>query len=199
MVVALAVEPGVPTTWPTLMSGIATLPGRPIVVTMMRGVNAAARVALLRAGADACIVHPWSFIEVHERIHALRRVTGRLVGSARDAPAESVAPAPRSSPNPAADVVLNPSTRELVAGGDRLLLTTREYQLLDCLLRHRNAPVARDTLIRYAWSEKEDVDPASVNLVVSRLRRKLDAHFAHVRIETISRFGYQISLAGESD
>jgi DNA-binding response OmpR family regulator len=50
-------------------------------------------------------------------------------------------------------------------------------------------------LIRYAWSEKEDVDPASVNLVVSRLRRKLAQRFPHVQIETVSRFGYQISGA----
>lgn len=196
VVVALSVEPGVPKAWPTLMSEIATLPGRPIIVTMMRAVDAAARVDLLRAGADACIVHPWSFIEVHERIHALQRVTGRSTAVVRDPTSVLEPAAPRMQSEATADVLLNPSTRELLAGGARLLLTKREYQLLDCLLRHRNAPVARDMLIRYAWSEKEDVDPASVNLVVSRLRRKLEERFTHVRIDTVSRFGYQISLDG---
>jgi two-component system OmpR family response regulator len=58
-----------------------------------------------------------------------------------------------------------------------------------------NAPVARDQLIRYAWPEKEDVDPSSVNLVVSRLRRKLQGDVPQIRIDTVSRFGYQVSVA----
>ncbi|WP_368741704.1 helix-turn-helix domain-containing protein [Staphylococcus aureus] len=62
------------------------------------------------------------------------------------------------------------------------------------MLRQINAPVARDQLIRYAWPEKEDVDPSSVNLVVSRLRRKLSDDVPQVRIETVSRFGYQVSV-----
>jgi two-component system OmpR family response regulator len=199
VVVALAIESGVPKAWPTLISEISTLAGRPIVVAMMRAVDAAARVELLRAGADACLVHPWSFIEVHERIQALRRVTRQPEGAAREEQAVCMPPAPRSPSSSGQDVALNPATRELVAGRDRLLLTKREYQLLDCLLRHRNAPVARDMLIRYAWSEKDDVDPASVNLVVSRLRRKLNERFSHVHIDTISRFGYQISVDEQRD
>jgi two-component system, OmpR family, response regulator len=72
-------------------------------------------------------------------------------------------------------------------------LTTREYQLLECLLRRLDTPVPRDQLIRYAWSEKEEVDPSCVNLVVSRLRRKLAGRCPQVKIETVSRFGYQLS------
>jgi two-component system OmpR family response regulator len=77
----------------------------------------------------------------------------------------------------------------------RLAVTRREFLLLECLLRQLNAPVARDQLIRYAWPEKEDVDPSSVNLVVSRLRRKLMDDVPQVKIETVSRFGYQVSVA----
>jgi two-component system, OmpR family, response regulator len=55
--------------------------------------------------------------------------------------------------------------------------------------------VPRDQLIRYAWPETDDVDPSSVNLVVSRLRRKLSQQLPDVRIETISRYGYQIGTA----
>jgi DNA-binding response OmpR family regulator len=77
----------------------------------------------------------------------------------------------------------------------RVAVTRREFLLLECLLRQLNAPVARDQLIRYAWPEKDDVDPSSVNLVVSRLRRKLVADVPQVKIETVSRFGYQVSVS----
>jgi DNA-binding response OmpR family regulator len=72
-------------------------------------------------------------------------------------------------------------------------MTKREYLLIECLLRQVNAPVARDQLIRYAWPDKEDVDPSSVNLVVSRLRRKLELNEFRARVETISRYGYQLA------
>ena len=88
---------------------------------------------------------------------------------------------------------LDPLTRDLVENGKRVLLTKREYLLIECLLRQANAPVARDQLIRYAWPDKEDVDPASVNLVVSRLRRKLDLNGFRAKVETVSRFGYQLA------
>ena len=61
-------------------------------------------------------------------------------------------------------------------------------------LQLTDAPVLRDQLIRYAWQDQEEVDPASVNLVVSRLCRKLTSHLPGVRIDTISRYGYRISI-----
>ncbi|HEY3597850.1 MAG TPA: response regulator transcription factor [Paraburkholderia sp.] len=159
---------------------LAGAPNLPVVVAIVRGANAQERVKVLRAGADACFTQPYSFIEIQERIMALLRTA-----SAR--PAEI-------PPQPAV-VSLDAATRELVAGTSRLTLTKREYQLLECLLRQLGMPVPREQLIRYAWSDKEDVDPASVNLVVARLRRKLAQQFSHVRIETVSRYGYQLSAA----
>jgi two-component system OmpR family response regulator len=88
---------------------------------------------------------------------------------------------------------LDPLTRDLVEDGKRVPMTKREYLLIECLLRQANAPVARDQLIRYAWADKEDVDPSSVNLVVSRLRRKLELNDFRARVETISRYGYQLA------
>jgi len=64
---------------------------------------------------------------------------------------------------------------------------------VECLLRQINAPVAREHLIRYAWPDKEVVEPSSVNLVVSRLRRRLEQFGFDAQVETVSRFGYQIS------
>jgi len=177
---------------PSYPSLLAALPqfaqagGGAAIVVVLGQATAQDRTRVLRAGADACFGQPYSFIELHERMQALRR-TG-LARAALDLPAAPAAAA-------AAALTLDPLTRELVAGERRLVVTRREYLLLECLMRQLNAPVPRDQLIRYAWPEKDDVDPSSVNLVVSRLRRKLVRHLPEVRIETVSRYGYQIATA----
>ncbi|MFM0204595.1 response regulator transcription factor [Paraburkholderia fungorum] len=160
------------------------------IVAVLGMATARDRTRVLRAGADACFCQPYSFIEMHERMAALQRVGGgRLAvgGGAGFSAAASVLPAEGGA-------CLDAATRELVFGGRRVAVTRREFLLLECLLKQVNAPVARDQLIRYAWPEKEDVDPSSVNLVVSRLRRKLVGDVPQVRIETVSRFGYQVSV-----
>ncbi|CAB3745381.1 Transcriptional regulatory protein CusR [Paraburkholderia sediminicola] len=159
------------------------------IVAVLGVATAQDRTKVLRAGADACFCQPYSFIEMHERMAALQRVGGGRAGvSSLVSAVASVLPAV-GGPS------LDAATRELVCGARRVGVTRREFLLLECLLRQVNAPVARDQLIRYAWPEKEDVDPSSVNLVVSRLRRKLSDDVPEVRIETVSRFGYQVSVS----
>lgn len=152
----------------------AQLPAAPAIIVTLTRATPADCARLLRAGADACFVQPWSILEIQERMLALQRATQAA-----------------AAPLPAR---LDPLTRDLVEGARRISLTTREYLLIECLLRHVGAPVARDQLIRYAWPEKGDVEASSVNLVVSRLRRKLDAEGARTTIETVSRYGYQLDI-----
>ena len=156
------------------LAALTRLPDAPAIVVALARATPVDCARLLRAGADACFVQPWSIIEIQERMLALRR--GALVHA--------------STP----PVRLDPSTRDLVEGIRRVALTTREYLLVECLLRHAGAPVAREQLIRYAWPDKADVEPSSVNLVVSRLRRKLASHGAHASVETVNRYGYQLDL-----
>ncbi|WCM21029.1 response regulator transcription factor [Paraburkholderia bryophila] len=157
------------------------------IVAVLGVASAQERTRVLRAGADACFCQPYSFIEMHERMQALQRV-GR--GAASGGAVSVVGGAVSVVDVPSLDA----ATRELVFAGRRVAVTRREFLLLECLLRQVNAPVARDQLIRYAWPEKDDVDPSSVNLVVSRLRRKILGVVPEVRIETVSRFGYQVSV-----
>ncbi|MCP3725147.1 response regulator transcription factor [Paraburkholderia sp. BR14263] len=155
--------------------------GRGAAIIVLLGLAAAQdRARVLRAGADACFCQPYSFIELHERMQALRRTA--LSRAANVQPA-------------AAPLLLDPLTRELVDGERRLAVTRREYLLLECLMRQFNAPVPRDQLTRYAWPETGDVDPSNVNLVVSRLRRKLTQHLPDVHVQTVNRYGYQLSTA----
>lgn len=160
------------------------------IVAVLGAATAQDRTRILRAGADACFCQPYSFIEMHERMAALQRV-----GGARGAGFVSATGSATSVLPAVGGPSLDGATRELVCGVRRVAVTRREFLLLECLLRQVNAPVARDQLIRYAWPEKEDVDPSSVNLVVSRLRRKLSEDVPEVRIETVSRFGYQVSVS----
>ncbi|MFM0741133.1 winged helix-turn-helix domain-containing protein [Paraburkholderia xenovorans] len=161
-----------------LVAEFSAAAGGAALVVVLGVADAQQRTRILRAGADACFCQPYSFIEMHERMQALRRI-----GSARATAVSSTV---------VQDISLDAATRELVFRRRRVAVTRREFLLLECLLKQVSAPVARDQLIRYAWPEKEDVDPASVNLVVSRLRRKLSFDLPEVSIETVSRFGYQV-------
>jgi two-component system, OmpR family, response regulator len=185
IVVVMAFESGL---YPALLAALpqfVEVAGGAAIIAVLGQSQAQDRARALRAGADACFGHPYSFIEMHERMQALRRSS-----------ASRAATHDLSAATPAvATLTLDPQTRELVEGARRLVVTRREYLLLECLMRQINAPVPRDQLIRYAWPEKDDVDPSSVNLVVSRLRRKLTQQLPDVQIETVSRYGYQITIA----
>jgi two-component system, OmpR family, response regulator len=184
VIVAMSFEPGA---YPALLAALpqfAQAGGGAAIITVLGPANAQERARALRAGADACFGQPYSFIEMHERMQALRRTTRSRANQ------DQLVAAPAAT-----TLTLNSLTRELAEGERRMVVTRREYLLLECLMRQINAPVPRDQLIRYAWPEKDDVDPSSVNLVVSRLRRKLAQQLPDVQIETISRYGYQITMA----
>ncbi|WP_246217339.1 winged helix-turn-helix domain-containing protein [Paraburkholderia panacisoli] len=83
----------------------------------------------------------------------------------------------------------------LIAGEERVAVTRRECLLLECLIRHFNSPVPRDQLIRYAWPDAEYVEPSNVNLAVARLRQKVELRLPRVHIETIKRYGYQLTTS----
>jgi two-component system OmpR family response regulator len=181
-IVAMTLDPAAYASLLNSLAELSTAAGGAAIVVVLGPAAAQDRTRVLRAGADACFCQPYSFIELHERMQALYRTALARAAQAHDVPA-------------AAPLQLDALTRELVDGERRLPVTRREYLLLECLMRQFNAPVPRDQLIRYAWPETEDVDPSSVNLVVSRLRRKLGEHLPEVRIETVSRYGYQINTA----
>ncbi|MCA8234372.1 response regulator transcription factor [Burkholderia cenocepacia] len=177
-IVATAFEPGGDVALRAMLPRFVADGGGAALVVLIGDASARERIHMLRAGADACFCAPYSFIELHERLQALQRLAG-----------------PRDAGRSIAGVsAFETLARELADGKLRLAVTRREFLLLECLMRHPNAPVPRDQLIRYVWQDKEDVDPSSVNLVVSRLRRKLARHLPDVRIDTVSRYGYQVTL-----
>ncbi|AOI59686.1 response regulator transcription factor [Burkholderia diffusa] len=177
-IVATAFEAGSDAALIAMLPRFVADGGGAALVVLIGEASARERIHMLRAGADACFCAPYSFIELHERLQALQRLAG-----------------PRDAGRALAGAsAFEALAREVKDGKLRLAVTRREFLLLECLMRHPNAPVSRDQLIRYVWQDKEDVDPSSVNLVVSRLRRKLARHLPDVRIDTVSRYGYQVTL-----
>jgi two-component system, OmpR family, response regulator len=138
------------------------------------------REAILRAGADACFARPLSFVDIHERLQALHH-----------AMRWHAVPATQRA---GVALKLDPVTRELVRGEQRLPLTKREYLLLECLMRKPETAFTHDQLLRYAWPEKSHFDFGSVSPLVWRLRCKLKKHLPSVRIQTVNAYGYQLSL-----
>lgn len=192
-VIVMALDGALLPTLHGILPGLVDVTGGATLIAVL-GIEASAseRSKLLRMGADACFRYPFSFIEMHERLLALLRTTaacgGAVQGMAPVAPASGFQP-PQNVPQ------LDAGTREIVEGARRAELTRREYLLVECLLRQANTPVPRDQMIRYAWPEKDEIDASTVNLVVSRLRRKLEREAIETRIETISRYGYQLTIA----
>jgi DNA-binding response OmpR family regulator len=144
-----------------------------LVLTARDGVED--RVAGLDAGADDYLVKPFAFAELLARVRALvRRSRGdqllRLsVG----------------------DLVIEVAGRTVSRAGSRIDLTTREYELLEYLVRHKGTLVSREMLARDVWGETERCTPLDnvIDVHIARVRRKVDTGGARL-IHTVRGVGF---------
>ena len=150
--------------------------GRPILMLTARD-SVPDRVAGLESGADDYLVKPFAFIELLARIHALlRRAIQRREG-------------PRALAF--ADVVLDPQARTAARAGRPLALTTREFDLLELLLRHPNQVLTRDAILENIWGYHDDIPESNiVDVYVRYLRNKLGAAGESRLIQTVRGLGY---------
>src|SRR4030095_3645715 len=136
------------------------------------------RVAGLNSGADDYLVKPFAFAELVARIRALLR-RGRSVESLRLG---------------VGDLDLDLITRKITRGGRTIELTTREFELLEYLLRHQGQVVLRDTLAREVWKEATRGTPLNtvIDVQSARLRRKVDLDQPVKLIHTIRGVGFML-------
>jgi two-component system OmpR family response regulator len=131
------------------------------------------RVHGLQSGGDDYLTKPFAFSELLARVQALIRRS-------------------RSSPETtklsAGDVTLDLVTREVRCAGRLIDLQPREFSLLAFLLRHAGRPVSKTMILEHVWDYSFDPQTNVVDVVMSRLRAKIDAE--HKRIETIRGVGY---------
>jgi two-component system OmpR family response regulator len=133
------------------------------------------RVRGLQTGGDDYLVKPFDFSELLARLQALvRRATG-------------VAEPTRLELGP---LTLDLLTREVKREGVLLDLRPREYALLEYLMRNGGRVVSRTAILSHVWGYTFDPHTNAVDVLVSRLREKLDRGFADKLLQTVRGAGY---------
>jgi two-component system OmpR family response regulator len=135
------------------------------------------RVAGLDSGADDYLVKPFAYSELSARLRALGR---RGSNGARR-------PAPRLVSGP---IVLDETMRRVTVDGAEVVLSPREFSLLECFLRHPGQALTRDQLLDQAWPYGVAITPNAVDAYVHYLRDKLGP--AASRVETVRGVGYRL-------
>ena len=134
------------------------------------------RVKGLDTGADDYVVKPFAFSELLARVRALLRREGPL----------------KSSEITAGEFVLDTRTRELRKGKKIIELTTKEYTILEYLMRHPNMVVTRTMVEEHAWDYDFNSISNLVDVYIRRLRRKMGDGEKENIIQTIRGAGYRL-------
>lgn len=134
-----------------------SLPDGPRVLMLTAAATVRERVAGLRLGADDYLIKPFDFDELLARIHSLHR---------RNA---NAAPPQLESRS----VRLDPFRRTVLLDGEPVMLTRKEFAVLEILMRADGAPVHAEDLLDQAWPAGARADSSVVRMTVSNLRRRL--------------------------
>ena len=134
------------------------------------------KVQALRSGADDYVTKPFAFEELLARVEALGRRPQQL----------------RSPVLRVADLELDTATRDVRRGGEPIELTPKEYAVLDYLIRHSPRVMSRTLITEYAWDYHFDPGTNIVDVVINRLRKKLDSGYAQKLVHTVRGVGYVI-------
>jgi two-component system copper resistance phosphate regulon response regulator CusR len=140
------------------------------------------RVQCLDTGADDYLVKPFSFLELSARARALLRRS--------HLPSESVLTV--------RDLSLDRVQRKVERGGRHIELTTKEFALLEYLMRNAGRRLTRPMIIEHVWNMNFDSTTNVVDVYINYLRRKVDDGFSPALIHTVRGVGYQISTEGAS-
>jgi DNA-binding response OmpR family regulator len=148
----------------------------PILILTAKG-QIEDRVEGLDSGADDYMVKPFAFSELLARIRAISRrpkVTIQTLLTVED-------------------ITLDTKTFEVKRGKTRIPLSSKEYALLDYLMRHHNQVVTKEQIINNVWNYDANVLPNSVEVYIKHLRDKVDSLVPdQPLIHTVRGFGYKI-------
>ena len=130
----------------------------------------------LDSGADDYLIKPFALEELLARVRALLR-----------RPKEQ-----QSTLLSAGDLTLNTVTFEVTRAGTPLQLTSKEFALLEYLLRNQGRPLPKETIIAHVWDYDADILPNTVEVYIKYLRAKVDQPFDKPLIHTVRGFGYKL-------
>jgi DNA-binding response OmpR family regulator len=134
------------------------------------------RVRGLDTGADDYLVKPFAFNELLARVRALLRREGMS----------------KSPDLRVGDLTLNTLTRQIWRGQRPIELTTKEYVILEYIMRHPNVLVTRTMIEEHAWDYDFDSLSNLVDVYIRRLRRKVDNEGEDSLIQTVRGAGYRL-------
>jgi len=132
------------------------------------------KVQALRTGADDYVTKPFAFEELLARVEALSR-----------RPKDIASPRLKI-----ADLEIDTALHEVYRGGALLDLTPKEYSVLEYLVRNAGRVMTRTLITEYAWDYHFDPGTNVVDVVINRLRKKVDQGFVPKLIHTVRGVGY---------
>jgi len=133
----------------------------------------------LDGGADDYLVKPFALEELLARVRALLR-----------RPAEQ-----QSNILTVGDLSLDTVNYSVKRAGDTIRLTSKEFALLEYLLRNQGRPLSKDVIINHVWDYDADILPNTVEVYIKYLRNKIDAPYKVKLIHTIRGFGYKLETS----
>ncbi len=132
------------------------------------------KVKGLDAGADDYLTKPFAIEELLARVRALRRRgTGEATGLLQ-----------------VEDLILDPATREVTRGSQRIELTTKEYALLEYMMRNAGRVLTRPMIAEHVWNLDFDTFTNVIDVYVNYLRNKIDRGRDRKLIQTVRGSGY---------
>ena len=140
------------------------------------------RVEGLNLGADDYLGKPFSFSEVLARVRALVRRTSADV---------------QSSVLAVADLKIDLLSRTVKRGGEEITLTNKEFELLEYLVRNKGRVLSRVILMEHIWDMDFDSETNIVDVMINRLRRKIDDPSPLKLIHTVRGVGYVLKESGD--
>jgi len=133
------------------------------------------RVKGLQAGGDDYLTKPFAFAELLARVQALVRRASR---------------SPEPTTLTVEDLVLDLLSRRVTRGGTAVDLRPREFALLEYLMRNAGKVVSKTMILSHVWDYRFDPQTNIVDVLVSRLREKIDRPFERKLLRTLRGVGY---------
>ncbi len=151
----------------------------PVILLTAKG-QVSEKIEGLNAGADDYLAKPFAFEELVARVRALIRRPKVSVGEKLKVE----------------DLALDAVTYEVKRGGKNIKLSSKEFSLLEYLMRHPGQILSKNQIIDHVWNYEAEILPNTIEVYIGYLRKKIDVGSSKKLIHTVRGFGYKIG--GES-